>query len=60
VYDTIYKPEVTALIALAKAKGCQTSNGFSMLLRQGALAFQHWFPNTAPLELMDKALARRT
>lgn len=59
VYDTIYKPEVTPLIALAKAKGCQTSNGFSMLLRQGALAFQHWFPNTAPLDLMEKALARR-
>lgn len=56
VYDTIYKPEVTPLIAIAKAKGARTSNGFSMLLRQGVLAFQHWFPNTEPLQFMQKSL----
>ena len=57
VYDTIYKPAVTPLMALATAKGCRTSNGLSMLLRQGAMAFQHWFPNTDPLGSMEKALS---
>lgn len=58
VYDTIYKPDVTPLTALAKTIGCRTSNGSSMLLRQGVLAFQHWFPETDPLDLMQNALSR--
>lgn len=56
VYDTIYQPPVTALLALARAHGCRTSNGLSMLLHQGALAFQHWFPQTEPLAVMRAAL----
>ena len=49
VYDTIYQPPVTPLLALANGLGCRTSNGLSMLIHQGALAFQHWFPGTDPL-----------
>jgi shikimate dehydrogenase len=60
VYDTIYKPAVTPLTAQAKSIGCTTSNGFSMLLRQGVLSFQHWFPGTEPLMLMEEALARQS
>lgn len=60
VYDTIYKPAVTPLTALAKNIGCRTSNGLSMLLRQGALSFQHWFPNTKPLPVMEEALMRQS
>jgi shikimate dehydrogenase len=56
VYDTIYKPAVTPLIAEAKSIGCRTSNGLSMLLNQGALSFQHWFPGTEPLSVMKEAL----
>ena len=56
VYDTIYQPPVTPLLALAQAKGCRTSNGLTMLLHQGALAFQHWFPNTDPFPVMRAAL----
>jgi shikimate dehydrogenase len=56
VYDTIYKPSVTPLISQARSLGCRTSNGLSMLLGQGALAFQHWFPETDPLPLMRQAL----
>jgi shikimate dehydrogenase len=58
VYDTIYQPPVTALLALAGESGCRTSNGLSMLLHQGALAFQHWFPQTEPLAVMSAALER--
>lgn len=56
VYDTIYQPPVTPLLALAETAGCRTANGFSMLLHQGALAFQHWFPQTDPLAVMRAAL----
>jgi shikimate dehydrogenase len=58
VYDTIYQPPVTPLLALAGELGCRTSNGLSMLLHQGALAFQHWFPQTEPLAVMRAALER--
>jgi shikimate dehydrogenase len=59
VYDTIYQPPVTPLLALASAAGCRTANGLSMLLHQGALAFVHWFPDTEPLEVMRAALKQR-
>lgn len=52
VYDTIYQPPVTPLLAAAKARCCRTSNGLSMLISQGALAFRHWFPGTEPLPMM--------
>ena len=52
VYDTIYQPPVTALLALASEAGCRTANGLSMLMNQGALAFQHWFPGSDPLAVM--------
>ncbi len=61
VYDTIYQPAVTPLLALARSQGCHVSNGLSMLIHQGAFAFQHWFPQTDPaavLAAMRKALAK--
>ena len=57
VYDTIYQPSPTPLLANAQALGCQTADGLSMLIHQGALAFQTWFPGTTPLEAMRAALA---
>jgi shikimate dehydrogenase len=56
VYDTIYKPAVTPLLAMADDFGCRTANGLSMLVNQGALAFQHWFPGTNPLPMMKQAI----
>ncbi len=58
VYDTIYQPSVTPLLALANEAGCRTSNGLSMLIHQGALAFQHWFPGSDPLPVMRAALGK--
>ena len=60
VYDTIYQPPVTALLALANREGCRTANGLSMLIHQGALAFQHWFPGTEPLPVMKASMALRS
>lgn len=56
VYDTIYQPPVTPLLEAANGVGCRTSNGLSLLLHQGVLAFQHWFPQTDPLPFMREAL----
>ena len=60
VYDTIYQPPVTPLLAMANDFGCRTANGLSMLVNQGALAFQHWFPGTDPLPVMKQAILRST
>lgn len=56
VYDTIYQPPLTPLLAFATREGCRTSNGLSMLINQGALAFEHWFPGTDPLPIMKRAM----
>jgi shikimate dehydrogenase len=56
VYDTIYQPPETPLLMLSQVVGCRRSNGLSMLLHQGALAYQHWFPKTHPLAVMRTAL----
>jgi shikimate dehydrogenase len=56
VYDTIYQPSVTPLLAMAQGLDCRTANGLSMLINQGALAFQHWFPGTDPLPIMKRAM----
>jgi shikimate dehydrogenase len=59
VYDTIYQPAVTPLLATANNLGCQTANGLSMLVHQGALAFSHWFPGTDPLRVMQTVMTLR-
>jgi len=58
VYDTIYKPAQTPLLKLAQEAGCKTGNGLSMLIHQGVISFQHWFPDTEPLPHMKRALGR--
>jgi shikimate dehydrogenase len=58
VYDCIYQPARTPLLERAAIKGCRIANGRSMLIHQGALAFQGWFPQcSAPLAVMQAALA---
>lgn len=57
VYDTIYQPAVTPLISTARTMNCRTANGLTMLIHQGVLAFQHWFPQTDPLAIMRQAMA---
>ncbi|MDD5020293.1 MAG: shikimate dehydrogenase [Candidatus Omnitrophica bacterium] len=59
VYDLIYNPAETKLLATAKAAGCRTANGLGMLLYQGALAFEHWTGKAAPMDAMRKALSER-
>lgn len=56
-YDTIYQPPETPFLASARQAGCRTDNGLSLLIHQGAIAFQHWFPGTDPLPYMRAAMA---
>ena len=56
VCDTVYSGGATALLGQASKAGAQSSNGLSMLLHQGAKAFEIWFGKPAPLETMRSAL----
>jgi shikimate dehydrogenase len=56
VFDMIYQPAKTPLLAKASAAGCRTSNGLGMLLWQGAKALEIWTGQTAPVEVMREAL----
>ncbi|OTN76452.1 shikimate 5-dehydrogenase [Enterococcus sp. 8G7_MSG3316] len=50
VYDVIYNPRETQLLKDAKAAGAKTANGLSMLLYQGAAAFELWTGKQMPIE----------
>jgi shikimate dehydrogenase len=56
VYDTIYRPARTGLLRAAQEAGARAANGLSMLLHQGALAWEIWTGRPAPLETMRVAL----
>ena len=56
VYDMIYRPAETKLLAAAKKSCCKTANGLGMLLHQGATAFKIWTGRPAPIEVMRRAL----
>lgn len=57
VYDLVYNPARTKLMAQAEAAGCQASNGLGMLLHQGAQAFALWTGQQPDLAVMAAALA---
>jgi shikimate dehydrogenase len=56
VMDMIYNPPLTPLLRTARLHGCKAFNGLSMLLYQGALAFELWTGRPAPIQVMQKAL----
>lgn len=59
VYDMVYRASgPTELIQAAEAAGARHADGMCLLLHQGAISFEHWFPgHTAPLEAMRAGLA---
>jgi shikimate dehydrogenase len=48
VYDAVYAPLVTPLLAKAQERGHPTVDGLSMLIGQGRIAFEHFFGVAAP------------
>jgi shikimate dehydrogenase len=52
VFDVVYNPIRTRLLKEAGAAGARTICGVDMLAWQGALAFEKWVGQPAPLDLM--------
>ncbi|MDL2275428.1 shikimate dehydrogenase [Desulfosarcina sp. OttesenSCG-928-G10] len=59
VMDIVYTPLETRLLKDARAAGCRVVDGLSMLIHQGALQFEHWTGEKAPVAEMEAA-ARQT
>jgi shikimate dehydrogenase len=55
VYDVVYNPVETPLLADARRAGARVLGGLSMLVYQGALAFELWTGKPAPVDIMMKA-----
>lgn len=58
VFDMVYRPPVTPMVAASRAAGRRVVPGAAMLLHQGADAFELWTRRRAPREAMGEALAR--
>lgn len=58
VYDAIYNPRETRLMAQAKERGCLVHNGLHMLLYQGAAAFRLWTGQDMPLDAIKEKYFR--
>ena len=58
VFDLIYNPAITPLLATAKAAGARTAHGLGMLLHQGARAFRLWTGRKPPVARMRGALEK--
>ncbi len=55
VYDMIYNPAETRLLAEARALGLPAANGLSMLVHQGARALEIWSGGAVPVAAMRAA-----
>ena len=56
VMDIIYNPLTTRLLSEAARTGCRTINGLSMFVYQGAVQFELWTGEKAPLDVMKSAV----
>ncbi|MGB2584182.1 MAG: shikimate dehydrogenase, partial [Dehalococcoidia bacterium] len=52
VYDVVYNPIETPLLADAKRAGASTLGGLAMLVYQGAVSFELWTGREAPVDIM--------
>jgi shikimate dehydrogenase len=55
VFDLVYNPAETRLLAQAHAAGAMAVYGLGMLVHQGALAFELWTGQSPPIEVMRVA-----
>ena len=58
VYDLVYNPAETRLLAEARRRGARGANGVGMLAHQGALALEIWTGRPAPAATMEQVLKR--
>ena len=58
VYDAVYAPLLTPLLAEARERGHPIVDGLSMLIGQGRIAFEHFFGAAAPSDPDSEAELR--
>lgn len=56
--DLVYRPLHTRFLQAARARGLRTVDGLGMLIHQGALAFERWTGQPAPVAVMRNATER--
>lgn len=56
VFDIVYNPLTTRLLADAASRGCGTLRGIEMFLNQAALQFELWTGREAPAGVMREVL----
>lgn len=59
VFDIVYTPLETKLLADAKARGLKVIPGIEMFINQAALQFERWTGVNAPLEVMRRVVMER-
>lgn len=59
VFDTVYHPENTMFLKLARERECQTITGVDMFVRQAALQFEYYTGHPAPVDLMREVVRRK-
>ncbi|MGN6727486.1 MAG: type I 3-dehydroquinate dehydratase [Tepidisphaeraceae bacterium] len=59
VFDSIYNPIETKLLAHARASGAKTVSGIEMFVRQAAAQFEAWTQMPAPIDLMRHVVESR-
>jgi 3-dehydroquinate dehydratase/shikimate dehydrogenase len=57
VFDMVYEPRETLLLAAARARGCVAIEGIEMLVAQAVGQFEAWTGASAPVEAMAEAAA---
>ncbi len=58
--DAVTTPGGTPLVLAAQARGLRAAGGRSMLVEQGAVAFEFWTSQIANREAMHRALAEKS
>ena len=56
IMDMVYNPLRTRLLAEAEKIGCTTVDGVSMFVNQGAVQFELWTGEKAPVDVMRKVV----
>ena len=57
VFDCVYVPAETPLVAAARARGLAAVNGSEMLIAQAAIAFERWTGIGGMTDVMRAAVA---
>ena len=57
VFDCVYVPAETPLVAAARARGLRAANGAEMLIAQAAIAFERWTGIGGMSDVMRAAVA---